>query len=142
MGTSVARKPDVYSVRSSSVDIPLDKEKVAEAIAEVMHQHGLKCIDCTNITGSATYSGRQMTVSYSFEGTRSVSFIIVAYKKSFITGSRPSPEKKAMLRDALKSMFTYRFTGLEYVEQLSPYRHLMTYTNQVPQQPPKHQETP
>jgi hypothetical protein len=119
MGTSAAPTRETYSIRSSSAGTALQREAVAEAIAELMQQQGLECRDCAKPSESAKYSGRDIALSYTFDGPDAIHFQIEAWTTALFFGASGS-EKAAALRSAVKSMLARRFTDLEYVEPLQP----------------------
>jgi len=121
MGTSIIPTREAYTIRPSSAEVALQREKVAEAIAEVMQKHGLECQDCARPSESAKYSARGLTLSYAFQGSSAVSFEMEAWPNALFIGTTGS-EKASALRSALKAMLAERFTGLEYVEPLKSHR--------------------
>lgn len=121
MGTSTVPVRDTYSIRRTAASIALERNKVAEAIDDVMKNEGLVCRDCSRLTQGATYTGNGLNVSYSFKDGDVVFFEIYAWPGGMFFG--PSGTEKAdILRRKLKTLLGERFSGLEYVEPLGTHR--------------------
>jgi hypothetical protein len=117
MGTSVLPLRQQYDVRGNAPGYEFPREAVAAAIMAVAGRHGLKCLQCSQPTESATLSGDYITLIYVFVGPGAVSFtVLTTSKPDFFNAT--SQAKANALREDLKGEFARRFAGLEYVEPL------------------------
>ncbi len=114
-GTSYIPTRDIYSVRNTSSSVAFHRDQVAEAIAEVMKQEGLECVECSRPLETAKYAARNLLASYTFSERDAVLFQVDAWGAG-------GTEKADALRKKLKSLLAKRFNGLEYVEPLNPGR--------------------
>lgn len=117
MGTSVVPIRNNYAVRNTSSSQAFKRDKIAEAIAEVMKQEGLECVECSMPLERAQYSGRGLLASYTFGEGDAVDFQVEAWPNGIFFGAS-GKEKADALREKLKSALAKRFNGLEYVEPL------------------------
>jgi hypothetical protein len=119
MATSVMPTRQEYQVRRVDRAPDLDREAVAQTIAQVAELHGLQCDNCANGAGSGRLVGDGIVLSYEFIGARSIAFKVEAFPNGFFFGAS-GKEKADRLRSALKSRLASDFKDLEYVEQLDP----------------------
>ena len=119
MATSVMPTRHDYQVRRADRAPVLDREAIAATIAEVAAAHGLRCGDCSGHSGGGRFDGDGLHLSYSFSGTRTVSFRVDALPDGIFFGAR-GREKADRLRDDLKSRLASSYEDLEYTERLGP----------------------
>ncbi|MTW11341.1 hypothetical protein GM658_12120 [Pseudoduganella eburnea] len=120
-GTSYIPTRDAYSMRKTSSSVAFHRDQVADAIAQVMKQEGLECMDCSRPLETAKYSGRGLLARYTFSEQNAVLFQVEAWPDGLNFGAS-GKDKADALREKLKSLMAKRFNGLEYVEPLNPER--------------------
>lgn len=119
MATTVMPIRQDYQVRSSEGAPDLDRNAIAETIAQVAALYGLQCEDCTNKASTARFRGDGLRLWYEFVGARSIRFEVDAFPSGTFFG--PGGQVKAdRLRDALRSRLASDHRDLEYVERLDP----------------------
>jgi len=119
MATTVIPTRQDYQIRSSEGAPDLDRNAIAETIAQVAALYGLQCEDCKNKTSTARFSGDGLRLRYEFVGARSLRFEVDAFAGGTFFG--PGGQAKAdRLRDALRSRLASDHRDLEYVEPLDP----------------------
>jgi len=121
MATSVAPVKYDYEIRRSASSGELDRQSIADTIAMVAGEHGLKCDECRHRTYSARYRGNEMELEYSFIGDRAISFRFFGfYRATFLFFGRGGEAKADRLRADLKRRLASLHGDLEYVEILDP----------------------
>lgn len=117
MATSVMPTRQDYQVRRPDSAAELDRESIANTVAEVAAQHGLTCDECANPTGSGRYEGNGIHLRYIFIGTKTISFAVEAFPNGLFFGES-GKDKADRLRADLKIRLGSSYKDLEYVERL------------------------
>jgi hypothetical protein len=121
MGTSAIQTREEYSIRRTASSDELRREAVADAIATVAKQHGLEYCECSNPSWWGTYSGKGVTLTYSFQSSEAISFQVQALPSGIFFGAT-GQERANALRVDLIATFARSFRGLEFVESLDTIR--------------------
>lgn len=114
-------KTSQYAIRDTTGRMALQREAVAQVIASVAAQYGMKCHECAQSQERGVLFGKGLTLNYHFTEKGEL-----AFKVSVNLGGLPffSNDEKDMeaLRSALKQKFAERFPNLEYIEPIDPRR--------------------
>jgi hypothetical protein len=122
MATSFIAPPlqQSYQFKGSEQTADFDRAAIARDIAQYMARYGFDCLECSDLTTGARYSGDDLVFQYAFTGSKVLSINVTIEPQAPRMFATSNWETANSLREYLKSYFASRHMNIEYIEQLYP----------------------